>query len=225
MWLTSRRQGSLVSEDRALPGRPGYDYELARTHEVLGTTLLPPFPAGVVALYLGMGCFWGAEKRLWQLPGVHTTAAGYMGGFTPHPTYHEVCTGRTGHAEVVMVAYDPQVVGTIDVLRVFWENHDPTQGMRQGNDVGTQYRSAVYWSTLEQQALVERSAVAYDEVVRAEGLDPITTELAPAVDDGQVVRPFYYAEPYHQQYLAPTKNPHGYDCHAHTGILLPELTG
>jgi peptide-methionine (S)-S-oxide reductase len=225
MWLTPRREGSLVSDDRALPGRPSYDFELARVHEVLGTALLPPFPAGVVQLYLGMGCFWGAEKRLWQLPGVHTTAVGYMGGFTPHPTYPEVCTGRTGHAEIVMVAYDPQVVGTIDVLRVFWENHDPTQGMRQGNDVGSQYRSAVYWTTHEQQALVERSAVAYDEVLRAEGLDPITTELAPAVDDGELVRAFYYAEAYHQQYLAPTKNPHGYDCHAHTGILLPELDG
>jgi peptide-methionine (S)-S-oxide reductase len=215
----------MVSEDRALPGRPDYEFALARQHEVLGTTLLPPFPSGVVQLYVGMGCFWGAEKRLWKLAGVHTTAAGYMGGFTPHPTYQEVCTGRTGHAEVVMVAYDPQVVGTIDVLRVFWENHDPTQGMRQGNDVGSQYRSAVYWTTHEQQALVERSAIAYDEVLRAEGLDPVTTELAPAVQDGVVVRPFYYAEPYHQQYLAPTKNPHGYDCHAHTGILLPELEG
>jgi peptide-methionine (S)-S-oxide reductase len=224
MWLTSRRS-SIVPPERALPGRPEYDFVLARTHEVLGTSLLPPFPAGVVPLYLGMGCFWGAEKRLWQLPGVHTTAVGYMGGTTPHPTYQEVCTGRTGHAEIVLVAYDPDILGTVDVLRVFWENHDPTQGMRQGNDMGTQYRSAVYWSTPEQQALVERSAVAYDEVLRAEGFDPITTELAPAVADGEIVRPFYYAEPYHQQYLAPTRNPHGYDCHAHTGILLPDLDG
>ena len=221
MWLRAR--DSLVTPDRALPGRPDYDYPLARTHEVLGTAMLEPFPPGVVRLYLGMGCFWGAEKRLWQLPGVHTTAVGYQGGTTPYPTYREVCTGMTGHAEMVLVAYDPEVVGTLDVLRVFWENHDPTQGMRQGNDVGTQYRSAVYWTTPEQHALVERSARAYDEVLRAEGLDAITTELAPAVDHGEVVRHFYYAEPYHQQYLAPTKNPHGYDCHAHTGILLPDL--
>jgi peptide-methionine (S)-S-oxide reductase len=217
MWL--RRRDSLVTPDRALPGRSDYDYPLAHTHDVLGTSMLGPFPVGVVRLYLGMGCFWGAEKRLWQLPGVFTTAVGYQGGITPHPTYREVCTGMTGHAEMVMVAYDPEVVGTVDVLRVFWENHDPTQGMRQGNDVGTQYRSAAYWTTPEQQAVVERSARAYDEVLRAEGFDPVTTELAPAVEHGEVVRPFYYGEPYHQQYLH--KNPHGYDCASSTGILLP----
>jgi peptide-methionine (S)-S-oxide reductase len=183
--------------------------------------MVGPFPAGVVTLYLGMGCFWGAEKRLWQLPGVHTTAVGYQGGSTPHPTYAEVCTGLTGHAEMVMVAYDPAVVATVDVLRVFWENHDPTQGMRQGNDVGSQYRSAVYWSTHEQQVLVERSAAAYNEVLQSEGFDPITTELGPAVVDGEIVLPFYLAEMNHQQYLH--KHPHGYDCHAHTGILLPEI--
>jgi peptide-methionine (S)-S-oxide reductase len=221
MWLQSRRRTSLVSPDEALPGRPEYDEQPARIHAVLGTSMLGPFPPGVVTLYLGMGCFWGAEKRLWTIPGVHTTAVGYQGGTTPHPTYQEVCTARTGHTEMVMVAYDPQVVATLDILRVFWENHDPTQGMRQGNDIGTQYRSAAYWTTPEQQALVEGTARAYDEVLRAEGFDPITTELAPAVDDGHVVRPFYYAEPYHQQYLH--KNPHGYDCHAHTGILLPDL--
>ena len=223
MWLTSRRSDGAHPPARPLPGRPDYDFPLARTHEVLGTSMLEPFGPGVVRLYLAMGCFWGAEKRLWQIPGVHTTAVGYQGGVTPHPTYEEVCTGRTGHAEAVMVAYDPRVVSTVDVLRVFWENHDPTQGMRQGNDIGTQYRSAAYWTTPEQQALVERSAVAYDEVLRAEGFDPVTTELAPAIENGETVRPFYYAEAYHQQYLAPTKNPHGYDCHAHTGILLPEL--
>jgi peptide-methionine (S)-S-oxide reductase len=221
MWLQSHRRDLPVSPERALPGRPDYDYPLARVHDVLGTSMLGPFPAGVVTLYLGMGCFWGAEKRLWQLPGVHTTAAGYQGGTTPHPTYSEVCTAMTGHAEMVMVAYDPTVVATIDVLRVFWENHDPTQGMRQGNDVGSQYRSAVFWSTHEQQSLVESSAAAYDEVLRAEGFDPITTELGPALQDGEVVLPFYYAEAYHQQYLH--KNPHGYDCHSHTGILLPEI--
>ncbi|MCU0282791.1 MAG: peptide-methionine (S)-S-oxide reductase MsrA [Candidatus Nanopelagicales bacterium] len=222
MWLTSRRL-TVVDPDRALPGRPDYDFPLARTHEVLGTPLLEPFPAGVVRLYLGMGCFWGAEKRLWALPGVFTTAVGYQGGTTPHPTYQEVCSGRTGHAEMVLVAYDPTVLGTVDVLRLFWEHHDPTQGMRQGNDVGSQYRSALYWTTPEQQVLAERTARAYDEVLQAEGFDPITTELAPASEDGATLRPFYYAEAYHQQYLAPTKNPHGYDCHAHTGVLLPDL--
>lgn len=221
MWLQSHRRDRVIDPDRALPGRPDYAFELAHVHDVLGTSMQAPFPSGVVSLYLGMGCFWGAEKRLWQLRGVHTTAVGYQGGTTPHPTYEEVCTARTGHAEMVMVAYDPSVLGTVDVLRVFWENHDPTQGMRQGNDIGTQYRSAVYWTTPEQQHLVERSAAAYDEVLRSEGFDPITTELGPAVDGGELVRPFYYAEPYHQQYLH--KHPHGYDCHAHTGILLPEL--
>jgi len=221
MWLQSRRRDQVVPADQALPGRPDYPYELAHIHDVLGTSMIGPFPSGVVTLYLGMGCFWGAEKRLWQLPGMHTTAVGYQGGTTPHPTYQEVCTARTGHTEMVLVAYDPSVVSTIDVLRVFWENHDPTQGMRQGNDVGTQYRSAVYWTTPEQQSLVERSAAAYDDVLRAEGFDPITTELGPALAAGEVVRHFYYAEPHHQQYLA--KNPHGYDCHAHTGILLPDL--
>jgi peptide-methionine (S)-S-oxide reductase len=217
MRLTSRRGET----PPALPGRPDYDYSLAAVHDVLGTSMLAPFPPGVVSLYLGMGCFWGAEKRLWKLPGVHTTAVGYQGGTTPHPTYREVCTGLTGHAELVLVAYDPQQVSTIDVLRVFWENHDPTQGMRQGNDVGTQYRSAAYWTTPEQEHLVRASAAAYEEVLLAEGLGPVTTELAPAVEAGRTVRPFYYAEAYHQQYLF--KHPHGYDCHAHTGILLPEL--
>jgi peptide-methionine (S)-S-oxide reductase len=220
MWQI-RRSSRLIDPDRALPGRGNYDYPLERTHAVLGTSMLEPLRSGISRLYLAMGCFWGAEKRLWQLPGVHTTAVGYQGGSTPYPTYQEVCTGLTGHAEVVMVAYHPEDVGTLDVLRVFWENHDPTQGMRQGNDVGTQYRSAVYWTTPEQQRLVERTAAVYDEVLRAEGLGQVTTELAPAIDDGEPLRPFYYAEPYHQQYLH--KHPHGYDCHAHTGILLPDL--
>ncbi len=221
MWFTSGRADGPVAPEHALAGRPDYDFPLERTHVVLGTSMLGPFPAGVVSLYLAMGCFWGAEKRLWQLPGVHTTAVGYQGGTTAHPSYREVCTGRTGHTETVLVAYDPEIVPTIDVLRVFWENHDPTQGMRQGNDVGSQYRSAAYWTTSEQQELVQASAAAYDQVLREQGFDPISTELAPAVTDGQPVRPFYYAEGPHQQYLA--KNPHGYDCHAHTGILLPDL--
>lgn len=221
MWLQSHRVDWPLAAEDALPGRGDYAYPLQRINAVLGTPMTDPLPPGVVALYVAMGCFWGAEKRMWQLPGVYTTAVGYQGGRTPHPTYREVCTGRTGHAESVMVAYDPTVVGTIDVLRVFWENHDPTQGFRQGNDVGTQYRSAVYWTTEQQRELVERSAVAYDEVLRAEGLDPVTTEFGPAFEDGHMVRPFYFAEPDHQQYLH--RIPHGYDCHAHTGILLPDL--
>ena len=143
MWTSARHRAAQAGADRALPGRDSYAYSLARQHAVLGTPLLGPFPAGVVRLYLGMGCFWGAEKRLWQLPGVFTTAVGYQGGITAHPTYEEVCTGLTGHAEIAMVAYDHGVLPTLEVLRLFWENHDPTQGMRQGNDVGTQYRSAV----------------------------------------------------------------------------------
>ncbi len=223
MWPFPRPQEVVVEPDQALAGRPDYGYGLARTHSVLGTDMLGPFPEPVVTLYLGMGCFWGAEKRLWQLPHVHTTAVGYQGGGTAHPTYREVCTGKTGHSEIVMVAYDPAVVPTIEVLRVFWENHDPTQGMRQGNDVGTQYRSAIYWTTSEQKDLAQRSARAYGEVLRREGFDPITTELAAASEetDSSGPLPFYYAEPYHQQYLH--KNPHGYDCHAHTGIMLPDL--
>ncbi len=223
MWPFPRAQDAVVDPEQALAGRTDYEFALERTHAVLGTSMIGPFPPSVVTISLGMGCFWGAEKRLWQLPGVHTTAVGYQGGTTPYPTYQEVCTGRTGHSESVLVAYDPAVVPTIEILRVFWENHDPTQGMRQGNDVGTQYRSAVYWTTPEQQDLAERSARAYGEVLRREGFDPITTELAPASagSTGPVQQRFYYAEPYHQQYLH--KNPHGYDCHAHTGILLPDL--
>jgi peptide-methionine (S)-S-oxide reductase len=180
-----------------------------------------PIPDGVVLVYLGMGCFWGAEKRMWQIPGVCGTAVGYQGGVTPEPTYQQVCTGRTGHAEMVAVAYDPARVATLDILRVFWENHDPTQGNRQGNDVGSQYRSAAYWTTDEQAELLARTREAYDRLLREEGFDPITTELSPAVTNGEAVLPFWMAEEYHQKYL--WKNPHGYDCHAHTGILLPDI--
>lgn len=175
-----------------------------------------------VNLYVAMGCFWGAEKRMWQIPGVAATRVGYMGGHVPDPDYRLVCTGRTGHAEVVEITYDPQAVPTLEILRVFWENHDPTQGNRQGNDIGTQYRSAAYWTTAEQEQLLERTRTAYDEVLRRDGFDPITTEIAPALTDGETVRPFWLAEEYHQKYLV--KNPRGYDCHAHTGILLPELS-
>jgi peptide-methionine (S)-S-oxide reductase len=207
---------SIITEDKALPGRPQRPFTISPIHAVLGTPLEGPWPDGTQVLYVGMGCFWGAEKRFWSLPGIVTTAVGYQGGHTAHPTYEEVCSGATGHAENVLVAYDPQRLSTWDVLRVFWENHDPTQGHRQGNDVGTQYRSAVYWTSAEQGELVHRSAAAYEAELLARGFDPITSDMRPA--DGL---PFYYAEDYHQQYLH--KIPHGYDCHAHTGIHLPDL--
>jgi peptide-methionine (S)-S-oxide reductase len=209
----------MVVPTDAMPGRAAPTFTVPATHAVLGTPLAGPWPEGVEVLYLGMGCFWGAEKKLWQIPGVYSTAVGYQGGYTPNPTYEEVCTGRTGHAENVLVAYDPSVVSTYDVLKVFWENHDPTQGYRQGNDIGTQYRSAVYFTTDEQRAIVEQTAASYAAELERRGFDPITTEIAPVTVDGEQARPFYYAEEYHQQYLY--KVPHGYDCHASTGVDLP----
>ena len=206
----------MVTPDDALPGRAERPFDVPTTHAVLGTPLEGPFPEGMSVLYVGLGCFWGAEKRFWRIPGIHTTAVGYQGGITPNPTYEEVCTGRTGHAENVIVVYDPLVVPTYDVLKVFWENHDPTQGYRQGNDIGTQYRSALYWTTDEQAELVERTRASYDALLRQKGYGEVTTELAPA--DGL---PFYYAEAYHPQYLY--KVPNGYDCHAETGLTLPPL--
>ncbi len=199
-----------------MPGSDQYRYPIAEKHAVLGTPLQGPWPDGTVALYVGMGCFWGAEKRFWTLPGIVTTAVGYQGGFTPFPTYEETCTARTGHTEATLIAYDPTVLSTYDVLKVFWENHDPTQGYRQGNDVGTQYRSAIFWTTDEQHELIEKTWNAYNEVLLGRGFDHITTDIGPAAD-----YPFYYAEEYHQQYLY--KVPHGYDCHASTGITLPDL--
>lgn len=163
-----------------------------------------------------MGCFWGAEKKLWVLPGVITTVVGYMGGHTENPLYPEVKTSTTGHAETVLVVYDPAKIAVIDILRVFWENHDPTQGDRQGGDIGSQYRSAIYWTTEEQHELAVATRDAYNDVLVAAGLDDITTQIEPA--EGKV---FWYAEDYHQQYLV--KNPDGYDCHAHTGFHLPEV--
>jgi len=178
-------------------------------HYVNGHTLTPPFPDGVEQIVLGLGCFWGAERRFWQLPGVYTTAVGYAGGMTPNPTYEEVCSGRTGHTEVVLVVFDPSEVALADILRTFWEAHDPTQGMRQGNDVGTQYRSAVYATSDVQLKAAETSLEAYNRDLAAAGYGPITTEIAPA-------GAFYYAEPYHQQYLA--KNPGGYCGIGGTGV-------
>jgi peptide-methionine (S)-S-oxide reductase len=212
----SAAKTSMVTPDNALPGRPERPFAVPAVHAVLSTPLEGPFPDGLEHLYVGLGCFWGAEKRFWRLPGVYTTAVGYQGGVTPNPTYQEVCTGRTGHAENVLVVYDPAQVSTYDVLKVFWENHDPTQGFRQGNDVGTQYRSALYTTTQAQAELAVQTRDAYEKELLARGFDPITTELLSA--EGL---PFYYAEDYHQQYLY--KVPHGYDCHAETGIALPAL--
>lgn len=183
-------------------------------HLVLGSDIFGPWSTEFESVYFGMGCFWGAEKKLWQIPGVKVTAVGYMGGVTPEPNYPLVCTGETGHAEIVLVVYNPAEVDFYDLLKVFWENHDPTQGNRQGNDIGTQYRSAVYYTTVAQKELVEKSLLAYQEVLSAAGLPTITTEV-----DSAEGKKFWYAEDYHQQYLI--KNPNGYDCHANTGYALP----
>jgi peptide-methionine (S)-S-oxide reductase len=201
----------MVEPERALPGR---DRELMVTnrHAVLGTPLKPPFPEGLARVVLGMGCFWGAERVFWQALGVYTTAVGYAGGITPNATYEEVCSGRTGHTEAVLVVFDPSKVSFEEILRLFWENHDPTQGMRQGNDVGTQYRSAIYWETEQQRVAVEASRAAYAERLSSAGYPEITTEIAQA-------GPFYYAEDYHQQYLH--KNPWGYCGLGGTGVSCP----
>jgi peptide-methionine (S)-S-oxide reductase len=194
--------------------RPGRDQEMpvADRHAVLGTPLKPPFPEGFQTAIFGMGCFWGAERVFWQAPGVYTTAVGYSGGFTPNPTYEEVCSGRTGHTEAVLVVFDPSKTSYEELLRLFWENHNPTQGMRQGNDVGTQYRSAIYWTSEAEREQAEASRDAFGERLRAEGYPAITTEIAKA-------GPFYYAEDYHQQYLH--KNPWGYCGVGGTGVSCP----
>jgi peptide-methionine (S)-S-oxide reductase len=210
--LLNRR---LVSPERALRGRDGYAFRVPERHTVLGTPLQGPWPTETAVLAVGMGCFWGAERMMWRLPGVVTTAVGYQGGFTPYPTYEEVCTGLTGHAEVVLVAYDPRRLSHEDLLRAFWTGHDPTQGFRQGNDRGTQYRSAVYATTREQEAAAETTRAAYQDALRAAGYGDITTEIRPADDAG----PFYYAEAYHQQYL--DKNPRGYCGLGGTGVACP----
>jgi peptide-methionine (S)-S-oxide reductase len=205
----------MVEREQALPGRPERPYEVPETHAVLGTPLAGPWPEGTQVIYLAMGCFWGAEKSLWQTPGVVTTAAGYQGGYTPNPTYEETCTGRTGHTEAVLVAYDPAKISTEALLQVFWEHHDPTQGFRQGNDLGSQYRSAVYWTTPEQEAAYHATRAAYAEQLKRHRFGDITTEGRPASEAG----PFYYAEEYHQQYLH--KVPWGY-CPDHgTGVSCP----
>jgi peptide-methionine (S)-S-oxide reductase len=201
----------LVKPEDALPGR-SEQMPVPDRHEVLGTPLRPPFPDGVEQAIVGMGCFWGAERVFWQAPGVYTTAVGYAGGYTPNPTYEEVCSGLTGHAEVVLAVFDPQQTSYEEMMRLFWENHDPTQGMRQGNDLGTQYRSLVLWTNDAEREAAEATREVYQRKLREAGYEEITTELAQA-------GPFYYAEPYHQQYLA--KNPNGYCGLGGTGVACP----
>jgi peptide-methionine (S)-S-oxide reductase len=211
MWNFGNKKLTLPDPEEALVGRVE-GMTVPEKHAVLGTPLQGPWPEGLEVAYFGMGCFWGAEELFWQVPGVHSTAVGYQGGITPNPTYEETCSGRTGHTESVLVVFDPAVVSYEQLLKVFWEHHDPTQGMRQGNDIGTQYRSALYTTTHAQSAAALASRETYQKVLTEDGLDEISTEILPA-------GPFYYAEPYHQQYL--DKNPNGYRCHASTGVTYP----
>ena len=201
----------LPPPDQALPGRAD-SMPVPETHFVNGNRITPPFPAGLETAVFGMGCFWGAERKFWEAPGVYSTAVGYAGGYTPNATYREVCSGMTGHTEVVLVVFDPKQTSYDALLRIFWENHDPTQGMRQGNDVGTQYRSAIYTFSPEQRRAAEASRDGYQQRLDASGYGPITTEITDAP-------PFYYAEDYHQQYLA--KNPGGYCGIGGTGVTCP----
>ncbi|MGQ0848707.1 MAG: peptide-methionine (S)-S-oxide reductase MsrA [Actinomycetota bacterium] len=210
MW-NSRHKREMIEPEKALAGRT-QTMPVPERNFVNGNPLVPPFPEGLQTIVLGMGCFWGAEEIYWQVPGVYTTAAGYAGGLTPNPTYEETCTGRTGHTEAVQVVYDPEQVGLEELLKIFWERHDPTQGMRQGNDIGTQYRSAIYTTTADQLETALKSRDIYQAELDRLGYDQITTEIKPA---GQ----FFYAEGYHQQYLA--KNPNGYRCHSATGVRFP----
>src|SRR3954454_22860512 len=198
--LFDRHKTTMITPDRALAGRDPRPFSVPSTHYVLSTPLEPPYPDGLEVAYFAMGCFWGAEQVFWQVEGVVSTAVGYQGGFTPNPTYREVCSTQTGHAEAVKVVFDPKRVSYDELLRIFWEAHDPTQGMRQGNDAGTQSRSAIYTTTPEQQKAAEASREVYQGELRDAGYGEITTEIAPASE-------FYYAEDYHQQYLA--KNPSG----------------
>jgi peptide-methionine (S)-S-oxide reductase len=206
-----RKKLDLPTPAEALPGR-AEAIRVPGSHYVLGTPLAGPWPDGYAVAVVGMGCFWGAERLFWKLDGVYSTSAGYAGGITPNPSYDEVCSGFTGHTEAVQIIFDPAKVGYGDLLKVFWENHDPTQGMRQGNDIGTQYRSAIYTTSPEQLAEAEASRDAFAPVVKAAGLDEITTEIAP-------LQHFYYAEDYHQQYLA--RNPDGYCGIGPNGMTCP----
>jgi peptide-methionine (S)-S-oxide reductase len=211
MFLFDKAKTKLVDPADALPGR---DVPIAvpARHAVLGNPLTPPWPEGFQQIVVGMGCFWGAERVFWQAPGVWTTAVGYAGGHTPNPSYEEVCSARTGHTEAVLVVFDPSVTSYDEMLRLFWENHDPTQGMRQGNDVGTQYRSAIYVGSDAEREAAERSRELFSERLGTAGYGEITTEIAP-------LSQFYYAEDYHQQYLA--KNPNGYCGLGGTGVSCP----
>lgn len=209
MWTSSKQR--LVSAEQALPGRET-PLKITGEHYVNGRSMFPPFPEGHEEVVVGLGCFWGAERLFWELPGVYVTAAGYAGGFTPNPTYEETCSGLTGHAEVVRVVYDPRVIGLPELLRVFWEAHDPTQGMQQGNDIGSQYRSVIYTTSDDQLALAEHSREQFQQALDAAGKGQVTTEIAP-------LKTFYVAEEYHQQYLA--KNPGGYCGLKGTGVSCP----
>ena len=210
--LFGKQKMRMPGEADALPGRDDPAYEVPATHAVLGTRIFPPFPDDTKTAVFGLGCFWGAEQLFWKLDGVYTTAVGYAGGYTPNPTYEEVCTGLTGHTEVVLVVYDPKVISYGELLKVFFEAHDPTQGMRQGNDVGTQYRSAIYFTDENQRAMAEAAASEYEKALGDKGYGGVTTEVASA-------GPFYYAEGYHQQYLH--KVPNGYCGLAGTGVSCP----
>ena len=205
------KPSTMVTADEALPGRDE-TMPVPAAHEVLGNPIAPPFPEGLEQAVFGLGCFWGAERIFWRAPGVYTTAVGYAGGFTANPTYEEVCSGRTGHTEAVLVVFDPHVTSYDEILRLFWENHDPTQGMRQGNDQGTQYRSAIYTTDEAQRLAADASRERFQQELAKAGFGEITTEIAEA-------GPFYYAEPYHQQYLA--KNPNGYCGLGGTGVACP----
>jgi len=210
--LFAKKNASMVSPEQALPGRTDQTMPVPAQHHALGTPLVGPWPNGFETAIFGMGCFWGAERKFWQTDGVYSTAVGYAGGYTPNCTYEECCSGLTGHAEVVLVVFDPSKVSYDDVLRVFWENHDPTQGMRQGNDIGSQYRSTVYALNDAQLAAAQASATVFQERLTTAGYPQITTEIA-------LAGPFYYAEPYHQQYLS--KNPNGYCGIGGTGVSCP----
>ncbi len=215
MFTLKRKPLSIPSPDQALPGR-AQAIPTAATHFVNGAPLKGPYPDGAEKALFGLGCFWGAEQKFWELPGVYVTAVGYSGGPTPNPTYEEVCSGQTGHTEAVLVVYDPKQVSYEELLKLFWESHNPTQGMRQGNDVGTQYRSGIYYFNDAQRREAQASKAAYEAALTARGLGPITTEILPAPE-------FYFAEDYHQQYLA--KNPHGYCGLGGTGVSCPIGTG
>jgi peptide-methionine (S)-S-oxide reductase len=218
MTMLNPEKTRMVAPEEALPGRSQRSFEVPERHAVLGTPLEPPFPEGIEVAHFALGCFWGAERLFWSLDGVYTTAVGYMNGSTPNPTYEEVCTGGTGHAEAVLVAFDPKLISYADLLKVFFEEHDPTQGMRQGNDIGTQYRSGIYFSDDKQKATAEIARQAYDRALCAAGHEPATTEVEPAST-------FYYAEDYHQQYLH--KVPSGYCGLAGTGVAcsIPAAAG